>query len=384
MKAKTLNILLICKSLPWKFKGGIQTHVWELSQSLVTLGHQVTILTGGAFRASEQRFDKEGIQVVELPFFPGRYVKPVSLLAEELSFNLAARKWVKVHHSTFDVVHTQGRSGYLLYTLKDIRTKLIATVHGLIARESNNSRWYHFNARLHALFSYKIEKKLIEASRQCLAVSEDLKEDLKAQYDQSKLKVVPNGVRFPVELPLKPKYTNGRFLFVGRLHPVKGLIPLVKAMEKAPPHIRLDVIGNGPQYVTLKRLIAKLNLEKRVRLLGEHSNEKVKETLPFYQALVLPSQYETQGIVLIEANAQGIPVIASDLPAIRESVIQGENGLLCPAHNPHSFIDAMQYMTDRPDEALHMGLAGRKRVADHYSWDKIARQTIASYHKLAG
>jgi len=384
MKAKTLNILLICKSLPWKFKGGIQTHVWELSQSLVSKGHQVTVLTGGPFKAVERSFDKAGVNIIELPFFPGRYIKPVSMLAEELSFNLTARRWVKHHHAYFDVVHAQGRSGYLLHSLKSVRSKLITTVHGLIARESNNARWYNLNARLHALLSRRIEKKLIEASGQCLAVSEDLKGDLNKQYDQPKLKVIPNGVRFPSKLPYQPENVHGRFLFVGRLHPIKGLIPLVKAMAHAPSSVCLDIMGDGPQFAELKRLIEKLNLEKKVRLLGEHSNEKVKESLPFYQALILPSHYETQGIVLIEANAQGIPVIASDLPAIRESVIHGENGLLCPTNKPHSFIEAMDYIAKRPAEAHRMGLAGRKRVIEHYSWDSIALQTIASYYKLAG
>ncbi|GAB5525501.1 MAG: glycosyltransferase family 4 protein [Roseivirga sp.] len=384
MKSNSLNILLICKSLPWKFNGGIQTHVWELSRSLVSAGHKVTILTGGPYREAERCFNKAGVSIIEIPYFPGRYLKPVSMLAEELSFNLAAKKWVNAQHSGFDVIHAQGRSGYLLYRLSEIRKKLITTVHGLITQENHSARWYHINTQVHKLFSRKVEKRLIESSSQCLAVSQDLKSDLKSQYKQTNLTVIPNGVRLAGEAPLRPAFKNSRFLFVGRLHPVKGLVPLVKALAQAPEHIALDIIGDGPQYATIKRIIEKNNLQHRVRLLGAHSNKNIHKTLPFYQALVLPSLYETQGIVLIEANAQAIPVIASDISAIRETVAHGTNGLLCTPGNSQSFIDAMTYLTNHPEKAEHMGLEGRKRVIEQYSWDSIVHQTIATYHKLAG
>lgn len=383
MKHRQLNILLICKSLPWKFSGGIQTHVWELSQALVVQGHAVTILTGGPYRQAERAFDKEGITIREVPYFPGRYLKPVSILAEELSFNLAAREWTKNHHSAFDIIHAQGRSGYLLYMLGAVRHKLITTVHGLIAEETRHIKWYDLNSRIHTIFSSRVEKKLIEGSSECLAVSEDLKSDIHRQFHQPKLQVIPNGVRFQSEEPDTIGNKAARFLFVGRLHPVKGLFPLIEAMAYAPKHISLDIIGDGPQDASLKRLIEKKGLTHQVRLLGAHSNKSIHKTIPYYQALVLPSHYETQGIVLIEANAHAIPVIASNIPAIRETVEHGVNGLLCNPDDSHTFIEAMKELVKRPEEARQMGLRGRDRVIKHYSWDRIVNQTIAAYYKLA-
>lgn len=383
MNKVTLNILLICKSLPWKFNGGIQTHVWELSRALVTEGHKVSILTGGPFKKAEKVFQKEGIDIIEMPYFPGRYLKPVSMLAEELSFNMATKRWVREHHKPFDIIHAQGRSGYLLYSLSIIRPKLVTTVHGLISRETKSTKWYDLNTRLHRLFSSRVEQKLIEASGQCVAVSEDLKSDLNHRFNQTKLNVIPNGVRLPSREAGHLALGASRFLFVGRLHPVKGLIPLITTLANAPAHICLDIIGDGPQYATLKRLISKNRLGNRVRLLGGHSNESVYRTLPFYQALVLPSYYETQGIVLIEANAQAVPVIASDIPAIRETVEHGSNGLLCDPNQPASFIEAMKYYADQPAIAQRMGLAGKERVINRYSWESIVNQTVSVYQKMA-
>ncbi|MCE7995416.1 MAG: glycosyltransferase family 4 protein [Roseivirga sp.] len=383
MKTSPLSILLICKSLPWKFNGGIQTHVWELSRALVAEGHQVAILTGGPYKQAEKMYDKEGVSIIEIPYFPGRYLKPVSMLAEELSFNLASKRWVRENHKPFNIIHAQGRSGYLLYSLSVIRPKLITTIHGLIASETKCTKWYDLDTRLHSLISSRAERKLIEGSRQCVAVSKDLKADLNKRFHQAKLNVIPNGVRFSPQRAGHFNSCTSRFLFVGRLHPIKGLAPLLTAMAKAPAHICLDIIGDGPQYAVLKCLIDRNRLGNRIRLLGAHNNESVHRTLPFYRALVLPSYYETQGIVLIESNAQAIPVIASDIPAIRETVEHGVNGLLCDPHDPASFIEAMKYYIKQPAAAQRMGMAGRERVIHRYSWDNIVNQTLSVYHKLA-
>lgn len=377
-----LNILLLCKSLPWKFNGGIQTHTWELSKALVAKGHKVSVLTGGPYRQAVKRTDREGIEIIEMPYFPGRYIKPLSMLAEELSFNISAKNWVMQNHTAFDIIHAQGRSGYLLYGLSGLRKKLIATVHGLITNEVKRTKWYNLNARIHAIFSTSLEKKLINRAARCLAVSQDLKKDINASCQPALLDVISNGVSLqPNASDLE--ITSTRFLFVGRLHPVKGIYPLVNAMRKAPSHICLDIIGNGPQYAILKRFIEKHKLDAQVRLLGAHSNEKIHETIPFYQALILPSFYETQGIVLMEANAHAVPVIASDLPSIRETVTEGVNGMLCNPHDSTSFIKAMTTMAAQPNAARKMGLRGLKRVTEHYSWERIANETIATYQKMA-
>lgn len=381
MKDK-LNILLICKSLPWKFNGGIQTHVWELSKALVGKGHTITILTGGPYRQSEKSSEKSGINIIEIPYFPGRYLKPVSMLAEELSFNISVKRWVSQYHQPFDIIHSQGRSGYLLATLGMLRHKLVTTVHGLISNEVKRARWFDFNVRLHAKLSTRLEKRLIRSSTLCLAVSKDLEREINHQYGPESLQVIPNGVQID-ELPLKPALQASRFLFVGRLHAVKGILPLVNAMSLAPAHIKLDIIGDGPQYGDLERLIAQKGLKNQVRLLGAHSNESIHKTIHFYQALILPSFYETQGIVLLEANVHAVPVVASDIPAIRETVEHKHNGLLCNPHDSQSFIEAMTYLNDHPTEALKMGQNGRQRVEQYYSWEQIVDQTINAYQQIA-
>ncbi|MFT6053243.1 MAG: glycosyltransferase involved in cell wall biosynthesis [Roseivirga sp.] len=384
MKNQKLNILLICKSLPWRFKGGIQTHTWDLARTLVEKGHSVSILSGGAFKKPLQKYLREGVEVIEIPFFPGRYIKPISLFAEEFSFNFEVRKWVNHNHNEFDIIHAQGRSGYLLYTNKSLHHKLVITIHGVTSIEAAGNKSFHFNSKIHSSITWRLEQKMLRASRLSIAVSQDLKNTLGLKGISKNIEVIPNGVKnlSPVGNQ-KLQKTEDKFLFIGRLHPIKGLLPLLKAMNESNDDLLLDIVGDGPERKELQAFIDSHHLGNRIQLMGEKTEKQIQSLLPSYRALVLPSTYETQGIVLLEANALAVPVIASDLVAIRESVSHGYNGLLCDLNQSSSFIDAMNYMLSHKDTAKIMGLNGQFRVKKDFSWDSITENTIASYQKIA-
>ncbi len=379
----SLSILIICKSLPWRFNGGIQTHVWDLSRTLITKGHKVTVLTGGAWKNRPKSFLKEGVEIVEIPFFPGRRLPFFSSLIEEFAFNFSARNWVKVNHAKFDIIHAQGRSGYLLYSVRPIQKKLVQTIHGLTDKEANASNTLNIDAKSHSFFARKWESKLLEATRATIVVSSDLRSAISKSNES--IRVIPNGVKkLHSGFNSKEIKSNKRFVFVGRLSPIKGLVPLIKAIGKSKADLFLDIIGDGPQRAEIQTLISKFNLQNNVRLLGQRSNEEVRRSLSYYQALVLPSFFETQGIVLLEANYQEIPVIASDLPAIRESVTHMTNGLLCDSYNPSSFVEAMIRLRDDNSLAQRMGQAGKTIVEQNFSWDRIGDETLKVYYKIAG
>ncbi|MFT6873273.1 MAG: glycosyltransferase involved in cell wall biosynthesis [Roseivirga sp.] len=380
----SLNILLICKTMPWQFKGGIQTHTWELAKALSQANHKVSVLTGGPFRSTEIKTQKEGVEIISLPYFPGRYIKPISFAAEEISFNVSVRKWVKSNHNDYDIIHAQGRSGYLLFGLKGISKKLLNTVHGLVELENSHLKWHDMNNLTHRFFAKRFESKLLNTSKINISVSESLKGQMKAHRSKKALiEVIPNGVSTHFEKSATQLNGLSRFLFVGRLHPVKGVTAIIEHLHFAPANICIDIIGDGSERTKIESIIKLNGLENRVRLLGEHSNDKVHEVLPYYRALILPSQYETQGIVLLEANAHAIPVIASDIPAIRETIENHYNGLLCDPNQPMEFIKAMEYMTEKPEIAREMGEKGMERVRSSYGWNSIAERTIDTYYKLA-
>lgn len=378
-----LSILLICKSLPWRFKGGIQTHTWDLARALQAKGNSVTILTGGSFFGKLETYQKEEVSIVELPYFPGRYLPLVSFLAEEYAFNFQVKSWVKSSHSNFDIIHAQGRSGYLLFQMPELHKKLFQTIHGNTKLESLAETKSAWNTRIHRFFAQKWEQKLLSVSHGAIAVSEDLKGNIGSTNGISKIKVIPNGVSsFSNQTRIRPLKLVDKFVFVGRLHPIKGLIPLIKEIGKSERKIHLDIIGEGPQRQELEELIEANGLKNQVRLLGAYDNSCIHYLLPYYKGLILPSSYESQGIVLLEANLQGLPVIASDLPSIRESITQGYNGILCDQKRPGTFIEAFFQILDQPLEAKKMGENGLNRVLNEYSWPNIAEQTL-NYYRIA-
>jgi len=374
---------MICKTLPWQFKGGIQTHTWQLAQELKSLGHNVSLLTSGSFRNPESSYFKEGIQIIQIPYIPGRRLKLFSIAAEELAFNWSVKEWVKDNHQTFDIVHTQGRSGYLLYMIPGVYKKLLNTVHGLIDIESKNFSFWNINKRTHAMMAKFFERRLLKKTSRIITVSDTLKKDLKRLRSSNAIsQVIPNGIPVKDE-PLMIGRKPSRFLFIGRLHPMKGIKELVSQMENASPEIKLDIVGGGELKPAIVKLIEKKGLKDRVRLLGEKSSAEIEMLIPRYKALVVPSFYETQGIVILEANVKAVPVIASDIPAIRESVTHGENGLLCDPKNPQEFIDAMEFMAKEDLEAQCMGIRGRKMVQATYDWKILAKTVEHLYFKMA-
>lgn len=380
---KALNILMICKSLPWRFKGGIQTHTWQLARALTAQGHTVTVLTAGGYKKPLKHWNKEDVNIVELPYLPGRYIKPLAALAEEFCFNWSAKKWVQENHEGFDIIHAQGRSGYLLYTNSQLRAKLVNTIHGLISQEAKGLPFWKLSSRMHIAAATFFESRMMKHASQCLSVSRDLQQDIYKINPDIGSEVIPNGVSCDPDEPMMLGRKPARFLFIGRLHRVKGILPLVKAMAHTPEEISLHIIGNGPQRKAIEKAVDQLHLQDKVKLLGEKTSDEIQRLIPLYQAVVLPSYYETQGIVLLEANAHAVPVIASDLDSIKESVIHRHNGLLCETGNPEAFISAMKQMTNDPINTQLMGIRGRKRVLEHYDWHQIALQTANTYQRIA-
>jgi glycosyltransferase involved in cell wall biosynthesis len=95
-----------------------------------------------------------------------------------------------------------------------------------------------------------------------------------------------------------------------------------------------------------------------------------------------PSIYEPFGIINLEAMACETPVVACAVGGIKEVVVDGETGFLVPPQDPDRLAAALSKVLDDPDLAARMGRAGRARVLEHFTWDRIAEKTVAMYETL--
>jgi glycosyltransferase involved in cell wall biosynthesis len=182
-------------------------------------------------------------------------------------------------------------------------------------------------------------------------------------------------------------------LFVGRLVEVKGLQVLLEAMPKVlakHPVIRLVVAGAGPLESALRAAAAKLNMTDRVDFLGMVPQSKLpslyqQATLAVFPFIVTKSGIqEGFGLVVVEAMGCECPVIAGDLPAIHDTVVHEENGLIFPSGSSQALADSILKLLD--DSGLRARLAGegRKRVVRNFDWEIIAGKYSQIYQELIG
>ncbi|MCT8330106.1 glycosyltransferase family 4 protein [Albidovulum sediminis] len=156
-----------------------------------------------------------------------------------------------------------------------------------------------------------------------------------------------------------------RALFVGRMDPVKGVPVLLRAFAAvAPDHAdaRLDLVGDGPAMASFREMAAASGLSDRIRFLGYRNQDEVAEHLEEADVLVLPSFAEGVPVVLMEAMASRIPVIASRVAGVAELVEDGVSGFVLPPGDDEALAAALRTLFDLPERGREMGRAGRRKV----------------------
>lgn len=187
-----------------------------------------------------------------------------------------------------------------------------------------------------------------------------------------RLRVIPNAVdtdAFAQVRPLSLEEETAQIGFIGRLDPVKRIDDLVGAMGILTQDYHLSIFGEGAQRPTLEQQIEQMGLAKRVRLRGAVPNPQ--QALAQVGMLVLPSEAEGFGLVLIEAMAAGVPVVASDAPGIRDIVEHERTGLLFGVGDRQGIADTIRRL--RKDRALRDRLVqcAREMVQRRFSWGEI-------------
>lgn len=200
-----------------------------------------------------------------------------------------------------------------------------------------------------------------------------------AQVPAEKIRVIPNAIdpnAFAIARDDSTPSSTTRVGFIGRLDPIKRIGDLVEATALLPEEYRLDVFGEGSERAAIASSIARLGLGNRVTLHGAIS--RPQEALARIDVLVLPSLAEGFGLVLIEAMAARVPVVATNVTGIRDVVKDGKTGLLVPPMSPTEIAGAIRRVVE--DAGLRGKLieAARADVAARFSWDEV----IANYARL--
>jgi len=194
--------------------------------------------------------------------------------------------------------------------------------------------------------------------------------------------VIPNGV----DLPAAPVAALGKsVLFLGRLHPKKGLSELLHgwALLNKPPQLLIAGWDDGKHLDTLRLLRDELGLQACVKFHGPAFGTEKERLYQEAGALILPSHSEGLPMAVLEAWAYGLPVLMTDHCHLPEGFAQGAAIQMEPI--PFSIAEGMQrFLALSQEERRAMGLRGRELVSKSYSWQTVAEQFLAVYDWLLG
>lgn len=201
----------------------------------------------------------------------------------------------------------------------------------------------------------------------------------RSMVSPERLVVIPNAVdaeTFSHIQRVPARAGEVRIGFLGRLDPVKRVGDVLEAMAELPTAYRLLIYGTGREEPAIRRHVARLRLEQRVEMRGAVNRPQV--ALAEMDLLVLPSDAEGFGLVLIEAMAAGVPVIGTDVPGIRDVIQSGENGLLVPPRRPDKLADAILRLSTSAEMRDRLVATGKSTVLSRFAWETI----VASYREL--
>ncbi len=186
-----------------------------------------------------------------------------------------------------------------------------------------------------------------------------------------KIAVIPNAVEISEFAPHQNIYGK-RVGFIGRLDPIKRIDDLITAISLLPDDVTLNIYGEGGERSQIESMVDALNLTQRVKLHG--AVQGPVEVLAGMDLLVLPSDAEGFGLVLIEAMAAGVPVIGTNVPGIRDVIVDGKNGILAPPRNPRALANAIERILS--DESLRKTLVagGMANVQENFAWPIVYQQ----------
>jgi D-inositol-3-phosphate glycosyltransferase len=397
-------------TLGGKDTGGMNVYVREITRQLGAMGIHVDVFT----RSQDEHVPHVlhdlgyGNRVVHIPAGPEHPLPKMELTAYLPQFVEGIREFSASKGLVYDLIHSHyWMSGIAAIDLK--RAWQIPFLHMFHTLGVMKNRVAQSPQEIEGDYRIDGERQVLGAADKIIAATQAEYAQLLWLYraDVNKILVIPPGVDvgrfYPIQADEAKEYIGvppcGRMvLFVGRIEPLKGLDVLIEAIAlmhqeadfKDNPFCLVIIGGDTDENPTLddnlemsriKELAEKYNLSNLVTFLGKKS----QDSLPYYysaaEVVVVPSQYESFGMVALEAMACGTPVVASQIGGLAYLVQDGVTGFTVPVDEPDEL--AHKLASILKDPALHQRLGDQAvKVAQDYAWDRIAQKLLVVYEEL--
>jgi phosphatidyl-myo-inositol alpha-mannosyltransferase len=362
----------------WTVPGGVNNHVEHLAEELEQRGHETWVIAPvGALTPARRHVDSRQHAMAER-FIPVGSAVPVpsngSMAYVNFSPQIITRMDRAVRYGRFDVLH--------------VHEPCTPMVSGMAVVMATSPVVGTFHAALDASGYYDNLKWLVGTVMRRIDVRVAVSEAARA-FPQSRFpgpyRIIPNGVSVEKYAPaLGVPKVKGRILFVGRAEKRKGLGVLLQAftlLRERAPHATLVIAGaTRRQVLETDHNGTGLPIELAgVAALGWVADEEKVAHLGDAEIVCAPSlAAESFGIVLAEAMAAGVPVVASDLPGYRAVLRDGQAGRLTPPGDPVALADALYDLLQDEDERRRLAAAGSAAAAE-LSWGRITDSIIEAY-----
>jgi len=357
-----MKIAIIINLFPPKWLAGTEIATYNLAEHLAKRGHEIHAIT--SHDEGLPNFDKEN------GFYIHRIAWPKIRIIGVFLFWLQI--FLKIRTIKPDIVQVQAISiGIPAFLAK----KILKIPYIVWGRGSD--------VYLPGRFMRITSKPILYDADAVLALTEDMRQKMKGIVDRE-IFVVPNGINLEQftggSSPIAKENGVKNILFVGRLHPVKGVQYLIRAMVNVLeeiPDARLILVGDGEERGNLEALSVQLGVQKSVQFVGVVPHEKVHTYMQHADAFVLPSLSEGFPGVILEAMACGLPVIATRVGGIPDIIIPDYNGYLIEVKDTENLANKIILLLQ--DEVLQKKLSGNNRnLVKKYTWETV----IAELEKI--
>jgi glycosyltransferase involved in cell wall biosynthesis len=355
--------------------GGVESHVLTLSERLVKNGHDVTVYTSN-FDNLKEKDIFSGIKIVRAKQIASFFATPITPKIKKV-----------IASENHDVVHAHTppplTAYYAAKAVKHSKTPFVVTYHcdlelpRLIGKIATA-----IYQRTFSRYTFKRADKIIVHTKTYGATSRTL-----WNFDEAVIPSAVNPQRFSKDLDfskIEEKHGLSQkkvVLFVGRLVGHKGIDYLIDSATLTPEDVRYIIVGSGPYLDKLKKRVRLKKVDKKVIFTGKVPFDDIPRYFAACNVFVLPSisRLEAFGLVILEAMASSKPVIVSNIPGVTEVVAEDVQGLHVEPMNAEDLAEKINILLSDEQMQRRMGDAGRKKVEEEYTWDKVVGQIEEVY-----
>lgn len=362
---------------PW-VKGGAEKRVYEIAKRLSKSGHDVHWYSVGWWWTENNHEDRQldGIHLHGVCKPAKLYSDGVRSFKEPLIFGLKLIN--PLLRENFDVVDCQGFPYFSCFP---------ARFHSMLGRsklfitwiEVWDDYWYEYIGKK-GFFGKLVERAALNLNANWIAISDKVKDDLKKFYPEKMIHVIPMGIDTEELRNIEPSNIKSDLVFAGRLIKEKNVDLLIHSIDKVRrkhPETKCLIIGNGPEQENLVKLAEKLDLNNNIEFMDFfQDHDDLISVIKSSKVFVLPSTREGFGIVVLEANACGKPVVVvnNKMNAACRLVDDGVNGFISNFNVEDMVTKILEGIQEH--ENMHNDCIG---MADKFDWNRIMPEIIELY-----